>query len=233
MINGIDILTGRKYFFIQKNNVLRDLNGFKYKSLNNDNLVTNFGRIIKLNSISNLPQIPLPQGNFIYSNFDDYIIDGNRIANTYINVRGNVFATRRFIVTETVIIKSITLLRIPTTNWTNTSNQFLGRITIFNDVGGSIDGLSTGKNFITTEVILNPETNRLGGSNEYDIQKLQPEDLSDTILTPGEYNLRINGTGSNMYLAIISNNTITIDESKPIHPSPTEHTNHYIIGIEV
>lgn len=176
-----------------------------------------------------LSRIPSFVSGLLYSNLNQYIINGDRIATTSVTIRSNSPSSRRFIVTEAVEISEITLLRIPPSNWSSTSGYNInGTLSVFSD--GTIDGSTSSKSFVTTERILSP--NRLGGVDEFDLYKLQPSNLSKTILTPGEYTLEILGTSANMGIATIGNDIIPIDTTRPIHPSLTFATNHYIIEIK-
>lgn len=177
-----------------------------------------------------LVQEPI-QDPVLYSNLDVYIIDGVRQATTATLIRANVSAVRRFIVTQTVSIQSITLLRIPPSNWTSTNYNITGTLSVFSGSGGTIDGSTSNKGFVTTQSILNPPTGRTGALTEYDVKVMRPSNLSQTVLTPGEYNYTILGTSANMDIAVLNNTLFTIDTTRPIYPSPTAATTHFVVEI--
>lgn len=224
-ITAIDLISDKIVYLIQNNEgKLFDLNGMPFNVVSDNKIRDINGNFFRF--LSNLPTPPLP--DTFYSNFDQYIINGVRQATTSVTIRGNSPATRRFIVTETVEIESITLLRIPPSNWTSTLNYNInGTLSVFSD--GTIDGTSSSKSFVTSEILLSPT--RLGGLDEFDTYKLQPSNLSKTILTPGEYNLEILGTSANMSIATLTNTIFPIDTTRPIHPSPTAATTHFAMEI--
>lgn len=224
-ITAIDLISDKIVYLIQNNEgKLFDLNSMPFNVVSDNKIRDINGNFFRF--LSNLPTPPLP--DTFYSNFDQYIINGVRQATTSVTIRSNSPATRRFIVTETVEIESITLLRIPPSNWTSILNYNInGTLSVFSD--GTIDGTSSSKSFVTSEIILSPT--RLGGLDEFDTYKLQPSNLSKTILTPGEYNLQILGTSANMSIALLTNTDFPIDTTRPIYPSPTAATTHFAMQV--
>lgn len=168
----------------------------------------------------------------LYTNLPEYIINDTRQATSSVTIRSNVTATRRFIVTETIVVEGIIMLRIPPSNWNSTSMGSL-RPT-FSVVGGSngtIDGSTSSKQFYGQTIILNPPTNRTGSLEEYDTYIMKPTDNSLTTFTPGEYDLSIFSTSANISIATLLNSTFPIDTTKKIHPSPNATTTHFVIEI--
>lgn len=161
-------------------------------------------------------------GTRLYSNFDDYIIDGVRQATTGDLIRTNISSARRLIVTETISIRGFVLVRIPPDNWSTTSGYgFQPTLSVVSGTGATIDGGSSSKSFSSQVTILNPSTaaERTGGTSQYDIYRLTPSNGSTTTLTSGEYTLSVLGTAANMTIATLTTSTFPIDTSGTIYPS--------------
>jgi hypothetical protein len=186
------------------------------------------------NKIHNFDVIEQNVDPFFYSNFEEYIINGVRQATTTTTIRSNITVNRRLIVTQTITIEGITLLRIPPSNWSTINNGNLRpTLQIVANTGASIDGSVNNKQFYNETRILNPPTQaeRVNLTTQYDTYTMRPTDLSTTILTPGEYNLSVFSTGANFDLAILVNTTFPINATKKIYPSTTASTNHFAIQI--
>lgn len=165
----------------------------------------------------------------IYSNFEQYIIGGVRQATTYSLIRSNISVSRRLVVTDTITITGFRFMRIPPDNWLFTNFSVNGTLSVVS--GGTIDGSTSSKSFNTKSTIYNPLTGRANNISQYDIYDVRPVNNTSTILTPGEYNITLIGTSANMDLAILTNTLFPIDTSKPIYPSPTESTTHFVMQI--
>lgn len=168
----------------------------------------------------------------VYSNFEQYIINGVRQATTTSLIRSNIITSRRLIVIQTVTITSISFIRIPPSNWTSINNGNLRpTLTPVAGTGAIIDNGLSNKQFFNETRIINPLTGRANLLDQYDTYIMRPLDLSQTILTPGEYNLSVFSTSANFDLAILTNTLFPINTTRPIHPSPTSATTHFVMQI--
>jgi hypothetical protein len=168
----------------------------------------------------------------LYTNFTEYIIDGVRQVTTTSLIRSNITSTRRLIVTHTISIESISLLRIPPSNWTSINNGNLRpTLSIVSGSGATIDGGTSNKQFYNETRIINPTTGRANELDQFDTYIMRPNDLSQTTLTPGEYDLSVFSTGANFDLAVLTNTVFPIDNTRPIHPSSTAATTHFAMEV--
>lgn len=193
--------------------------------------------------LEDLPIVP-PSG-VIFTNLDQYIIDGVRQATSGVLIRSNVSTSRRFIVTQTSTFNFMTFVRIPPDNWTSTysplDNANFGirpTLSVVSGSGGTIDGGTSAKQFFKTEeLILNPPTGRLNNLDNYDIYKMGPVNESSTTLTPGEYLITLI-TGSfnaNTTIATWLMSTLPIDTNENIYFSSTQPfsvTNYFVMQLE-
>lgn len=170
-----------------------------------------------------------PKSGVIYTEFDRYIIDGVRQATTGVTIRSNVSTVRTIIVTETITFKYMKFIRIPPDNWTSSSMTL--RPTLSVSTSGSIDGLSTPKEFFKSEeIILNPVVGRVGVDNleHFDIYKMCPNDDTTTTLTPGSYNITLIANDANRRIATMLKSSFPIDVSNLVYPDELQ-TNYFVM----
>lgn len=169
----------------------------------------------------------------LYSNFDEYIIDGTRQATSSLGIRGNVFINRQIIVTAPVTINGFRFIRVPPSNWSSfLTVDLLPTLSIISGDDASIDGGTNNKTFFKNERILNPDETgvRLDLLTQYDIFTVTPQDDSETVLTEGVYNINMNSTAGNIGIATLLNSSFPIDESGSIYPS-SNVTSHLAMEI--
>ena len=157
-----------------------------------------------------------------YSNFNAYIIDGVRQSSTGALVRINVSITQRFIVTSTVTVTGFKFIRIPPDNWSGISGYAVtGTLSVVSGSGGTIDGGSGNKSFNTksTVNITTVPATRANTTSQYDTYDVRPTNNSLTVLTAGQYNMTLLGTGANMLLALLTTSAFPIDTSRKIYPN--------------
>lgn len=178
------------------------------------------------------PSTSVP-ANYLYSNFEQYIVGGVRQESTTALVRTNISITRRLIVTETITITGFNFVRIPPNNWSTLGYSVTGTLSVVAGTGATIDGGSSNKSFNTKSSVYNPSVvaSRASTTSQYDIYDVRPNDNSTTTLTAGEYNIGLLGTGANMDLALMTNATFPIDTSKKIYPSTTAATTHLAMRV--
>lgn len=169
----------------------------------------------------------------LYSNFEQYIINGIRQATTTALVRTNISATRRLVVTNTITVTGFKFIRIPPNNWSTIIYSVTGTLSVVAGSGGTIDGGSASKSLNTKSSVYNPSVvaQRADNTSQYDIYDVRPVNNTTTILTPGEYNVGLFGTGANMDLAILTNSVFPIDTTKSIYPSTTAATTHFAMQV--
>lgn len=185
------------------------------------------------NIVDYVSPIPQPEQG-LYSNFEQYIINGVRQATTTSLIRSNITSSRRMVVTQTISIEGFVFLRIPPSNWTIINNGSLRpTLSIVSGTGASIDGGITSKQFYGQTAVFNPNTVALRANNttQFDTYTMRPTNLSQTILTPGEYTITLFSTGANFDLATLTNSAFPIDTSKKIYPSTTAATTHYAMQV--
>ena len=165
----------------------------------------------------------------LYSNFEQYIVNGVRQATTTALIRTNISAARRLVVTDNITITGFKFVRIPNNNWSTISYTVTGTLSVVSGTGATIDGGVSNKSFNTKSTFNNPSVvaERANSTSEYDIYDVRPNDNSTTSLTPGEYNITLLGTGANMDMAILTGSLFPIDTTKKIYPSTTAATTHF------
>ena len=92
----------------------------------------------------------------LYSNFEQYIINGVRQATTTALIRTNISVTRRLVVTSTITVTGFKFIRIPPSNWSTLGYSVTGTLSVVAGSGGTIDGGSSSKGFNTKSSIYNP-----------------------------------------------------------------------------
>ena len=167
----------------------------------------------------------------LYSNFEQYVIGGVRQATTTTLVRTNISAIRRLVVTDTITVTGFKFMRIPPSNWTTLAYTVTGTLSVVAGSGGTIDGGSSSKGFNTKSTVYNPTTGRANTTSQYDVYDVRPVNNSTTVLTPGQYDITLLGTGANMDLAILTNSVFPIDTTKLIYPSTTAATTHFAMQV--
>lgn len=167
----------------------------------------------------------------LYSNFETYIVNGVRQATTTALIRTNISATRRLVVTDTITVTGFKFVRIPPSNWTTLAYTVTGTLTVVSGSGGTIDGGSSSKSFNTKSTVYNPTTGRANTTSQYDIYDVRPVNNSTTILTPGQYDITLLGTGANMDMAIMTSSLFPIDTTKKIYPSTTAATTYFAMQV--
>lgn len=167
----------------------------------------------------------------LYSNFEQYIINGVRQATTSNISRTNIPVARRLVVTDTITVTGFKFVRIPPSNWTTLSYTVTGTLAVVAGSGGTIDGGTSSKSFNTKSTVYNPTTGRANTTSQYDIYDVRPVNNSTTVLTPGQYDITLLGTGANMDLAILTNSLFPIDTTKLIYPSTTAATTHFAMQV--
>lgn len=167
----------------------------------------------------------------LYSNFEQYVINGVRQATTTALIRTNISAIRRLIVTDTITVTGFKFMRIPPSNWTTLVYTVTGTLSVVAGSGGTIDGGSSSKSFNTKSTVYNPTTGRANTTSQYDIYDVRPVNNTTTILTPGQYDITLLGTGANMDMAILTNSVFPIDTTKKIYPSTTAATTHFAMQV--
>ena len=172
-----------------------------------------------------------PSESTLYSNFEQYVIGGVRQATTTALIRTNISAARRLIVTDTITVTGFKFMRIPPNNWTTLVYTVTGTLSVVAGSGGTIDGGSSSKSFNTKSTVYNPTTGRASTTSQYDIYDVRPVNNSTTILTPGQYDITLLGTGANMDMAILTNSVFPIDTTKKIYPSTTAATTHFAMQV--
>lgn len=183
----------------------------------------------------------IPSSGIIFTNLDQYIINGVRQADTGVTIRSNITTVNRiFIVTKTSTFKFMTFLRIPPTNWTSTLLTLRPTLSLASGSSGTIDGETSSKQFWgLEESILNPPTGRVNESNleHYDTYKMKPVNESTTTLTPGEYQINlICAEGGNRTMATMLMSTFPIDTNKDIYFSLTQPfgvTSYFVMQLEI
>lgn len=193
-----------------------------------------------LETVSTVPPIGI-----IFTNLDQYIIDGIRQATSGVLIRSNVSTSRRLVVTQTSTFNFMTFVRIPPDNWTSTFSPLVNSsfgirptLSVVSGSGGTIDGGTSAKQFFKTEeLILNPPTNRVNNLENFDIYKMGPVDESSTTLTPGEYLITlITGPfNANTTIATWLMSTLPIDTDQNIYFSTTQPfgvTNYFVMQLE-
>jgi hypothetical protein len=170
----------------------------------------------------------------VYSNFEQYIINGIRQATTSSIIRSNVSTSRRLVVINPITVTGFRFIRIPPDNWTSTVGyNITPTLSIVSGTGATIDGGTSNKTFTNQSVVYNPPTNRTGAITEYDIYTMRPSNLSTTTLTVGEYTINlIGGVGTaNMNIAVLTNSLFPIDTSGNIYPSTTAAITHFVMQV--
>lgn len=169
----------------------------------------------------------------LYSNFEQYIIGGVRQATTSTITRTNIPVPRRLIVADTIIVTGFKFVRIPPSNWTTLIYSVTGTLSVVAGSGGTIDGGSSSKSFNTKTSVYNPSVvgQRANNTSQYDIYDVRPVNNTTTVLTPGQYDITLLGTGANMDLAILTNSVFPIDTTKLIYPSTTAATTHFAMQV--
>ena len=169
----------------------------------------------------------------LYSNFEQYIVNGVRQATTTALIRTNISAARRLVVTDNITITGFKFVRIPNNNWSTISYTVTGTLSVVSGTGATIDGGVSNKSFNTKSTFNNPSVvaERANSTSQYDIYDVRPNDNSTTALTPGEYNITLLGTGANMDMAILTNSVFPIDTTKTIYPSTTAATTHFAMQV--
>jgi len=199
----------------------------------------NNGGGINIQSISSgriqmiVPPSAIPDAG-VYSNFEQYVINGVRQATTTQLIRTNISAIRRMIVTETILVTGFRFMRIPPSNWTTINSYAVtGTLSIVSGTGATIDGGISSKSFNTKSVVAIPSVvaERANNTSQYDTYDVRPVNNTTTTLTAGEYNITLFGTSANMDMAILTNSVFPIDTTKKIYPSPTAATTHFAMQV--
>lgn len=170
----------------------------------------------------------------VYSNFEQYIINGVRQATTYDLVRTNISTTRRLVVTETIVITGFKFIRIPPDNWASISGYTVtGTLAVVSGTGATIDGGTSSKSFNTKSTVATPSVvaQRANNTSQYDVYDVRPVNNTTTTLTAGQYNITLLGTGANMDIATLTNSLFPIDTTTKIYPSTTAATTHYAMQV--
>lgn len=170
----------------------------------------------------------------VYSNFEQYIINGVRQATTYDLVRTNISTTRRLVVTETIVITGFKFIRIPPDNWSSISGYTVtGTLAVVSGTGATIDGGTSSKSFNTKSTVATPSVvaQRANNTSQYDVYDVRPVNNTTTTLTAGQYNITLLGTGANMDIATLTNSLFPIDTTTKIYPSTTAATTHYAMQV--
>lgn len=169
----------------------------------------------------------------LYSNFEQYIINGVRQATTYDLIRTNISSTRRLVVTQTIVITGFKFIRIPPDNWSTLGYSVTGTLSVAPGTGGTIDGTISNKSFNTKSTSYNPSNPalRADSTSQYDVYDVRPVNNSLTTLTAGQYNISLLGTGANMDIATLTNTLFPIDTSKLIYPSTTAAPTHFAMQV--
>jgi hypothetical protein len=170
----------------------------------------------------------------VYSNFEQYIINGVRQATTYDLVRTNISTTRRLVVTETIVITGFKFIRIPPDNWSSISGYTVtGTLAVVSGTGATIDGGTSSKSFNTKSTVATPSVvaQRANNTSQYDVYDVRPVNNTTTTLTAGQYNITLLGTAANMDIATLTNSLFPIDTTTKIYPSTTAATTHYAMQV--
>jgi len=188
--------------------------------------------IIPFGFLSLTPIVSSPTSSGLYSNFEQYIINGVRQATTYGLVRSNISLSRRLIATQTVTITGFKIIRIPPDNWSTIIYSVTGTLSIVAGTGATIDGGTSNKNLNTKSTVNIPSVvaERADTTSQYDTYDVRPVNNTTTTLTAGQYNLTLFGTGANMDLAILNNTTFPINTSGTIYPADNLST-HFAMQI--
>jgi hypothetical protein len=170
----------------------------------------------------------------VYSNFEQYIINGVRQATTYDLVRINISTSRRLVVTETIVITGFKFIRIPPDNWSSISGYTVtGTLSVVSGTGATIDGGTSSKGFNTKSTVATPSVvaQRANNTSQYDVYDVRPVNNTTTTLTAGQYNITLLGTAANMDIATLTNSLFPIDTTTKIYPSTTAATTHYAMQV--
>lgn len=168
----------------------------------------------------------------LYSNFEQYIINGVRQATTYDLVRTNISTIKRIIVTSTTVVTGFKFIRIPPDNWSSFSGYSVtGTLAIVSGSGATIDGGVASKSFNTKSTINIPSSSldRANNTSQYDTYDVRPVDNSTTTLTAGTYTITLLGTAANMDIATLTTSTFPINTSGTIYPSGS--TTHHAMQV--
>jgi hypothetical protein len=158
----------------------------------------------------------------LYSNFEQYIVNGVRQATTYDLVRTNISTSRRIIVANTITVTGFKFVRIPPDNWSSIAGYTVtGTLSVVAGTGATIDGSASSKSFNTKSTVANPSVvaQRANNTSQYDIYDVRPVNNTTTILTPGQYTITLFGTGANMDIATLTTATFPINTSGTVYPS--------------
>lgn len=158
----------------------------------------------------------------MYSNFEQYIVNGVRQATTYDLVRTNISTSRRIIVANTITVTGFKFVRIPPDNWSSIAGYTVtGTLAVVAGTGATIDGGASSKSFNTKSTVNNPSVvaQRANNTSQYDIYDVRPVNNTTTVLTPGQYTITLFGTGANMDIATLTTATFPIDTSGTVYPS--------------
>ena len=180
-----------------------------------------------------VPPSAIPDAG-VYSNFEQYIIDGVRQATTTSLIRTNISITQRMIVTETILVTGFKFIRIPPSNWSSISGYAVtGTLSIVAGTGATIDGGTSSKSFNTKSTVNIPSVvaQRANNTSQYDTYDVRPVNNTTTTLTAGQYNITLLGTAANMDMAILTNSIFPIDTTKKIYPSTTASTTHLAMQV--
>ena len=175
-----------------------------------------------------------PPAPGLYSNFEQYIINGVRQAVTYDLVRTNISTSRRLVVTSTITVTGFKFIRIPPDNWSSISGYTVtGTLAIVAATGATIDGGTSSKSFNTKSTVATPSVTaqRANNTSQYDVYDVRPVNNTTTTLTAGQYTITLLGTSANMDIATLTNSLFPIDTSGTIYPSTTAATTHFAMQV--